>query len=281
LVQNNFGFCESLIILPGMNEMNVIPHADFAAFKSKLLNVLAERCQRNPRYSLRSFARSLGISHGALSEILSNRRPLSSKMVSRLGTSLGMSPLELKKYLKPAKVSALALKSKPYHEVDPDQFTIVADWYHYAILEALKVPRMQTAAQIARFLQISQSEVQVALERMEKLKFIQRAPNGKILNLTGTDTTTENNTITTVAMRAHQKQLLEKSLDAVEQIIFKNRAHSSTIMAIDPRRVDEARDLITKFKRDLEDFLIETNKLTAVYAVQVGVFPLSKLEDEK
>lgn len=56
-----------------------------------LRDELARRQRRNRRYSLRAFARDLAVDHSALSQILRGRRPLSERMVRRLGPELGMS----------------------------------------------------------------------------------------------------------------------------------------------------------------------------------------------
>ena len=45
---------------------------------------------RNARYSLRAFARDLGVSHSTLSGVLSGRRPASARFVRRVAKSLGL-----------------------------------------------------------------------------------------------------------------------------------------------------------------------------------------------
>ena len=46
------------------------------------------RRQRNPRYSLRAFARYLGTDHSTLSQILRQRRSLSPRTISKFGKQL-------------------------------------------------------------------------------------------------------------------------------------------------------------------------------------------------
>jgi transcriptional regulator with XRE-family HTH domain len=52
---------------------------------------LARRRGRNPRYSLRAFARALGTHHSTLSQILQRRRRLTTRAINQLGTRLGLS----------------------------------------------------------------------------------------------------------------------------------------------------------------------------------------------
>ena len=56
---------------------------------------LRRRRERNPRYSLRAFARALGTDHAALSRILERRRRLTPRAVRRLGARLGLAPSEI------------------------------------------------------------------------------------------------------------------------------------------------------------------------------------------
>lgn len=61
-------------------------------FRQTLEHEFGQRRARNPRYSLRAFARFLGTDHATLSQILRGRRPLSPQMVRRFGGRLGLSP---------------------------------------------------------------------------------------------------------------------------------------------------------------------------------------------
>jgi transcriptional regulator with XRE-family HTH domain len=56
---------------------------------------LARRRARNPRYSLRAFARALGTHHSTLSQILHRRRRLTSRAIHQLGARLGLSSTEI------------------------------------------------------------------------------------------------------------------------------------------------------------------------------------------
>src|SRR5689334_9211079 len=49
------------------------------------------RCARNSRYSLRAFARDVGLSPGGLSQVLRGRMGLSEKTASRIAERLGWS----------------------------------------------------------------------------------------------------------------------------------------------------------------------------------------------
>jgi len=64
-----------------------------------LISTFNERKDKNPRYSLRAFARSLGVSSGQLSEILSGKRPLSHKLARRISIALTLTEVEAQKLI--------------------------------------------------------------------------------------------------------------------------------------------------------------------------------------
>jgi hypothetical protein len=53
------------------------------------------RRNRNPRYSLRAFARSLGVHHSSVCRALSPRSRLTPPALQRLGSALGLSPAQI------------------------------------------------------------------------------------------------------------------------------------------------------------------------------------------
>jgi transcriptional regulator with XRE-family HTH domain len=64
-------------------------------FTEMLVNELARRQRQNSRYSLRGFARVLGVHHATLSRLLSGRRPVSSQTIRAIGPRLGMTAQQI------------------------------------------------------------------------------------------------------------------------------------------------------------------------------------------
>lgn len=57
-------------------------------FRSLLRDQLARRRARNRRYSLRAFARDLGLHHGTLSQLINGRRPATTRQIRALAQPL-------------------------------------------------------------------------------------------------------------------------------------------------------------------------------------------------
>jgi uncharacterized protein (TIGR02147 family) len=143
---------------------------------------LERRIEKNPRYSLRAFASSLGVNPGALSQILSGTRYPSYKMAVKILQALALSPEDQNEFFKSiARVqkarglkrqnpvfrksdTALPAVESPVRELSLELFKVIADWYHYAILELTFLPEFKpTAAWIAGKLGISEIEAKLAL----------------------------------------------------------------------------------------------------------------------
>ena len=60
---------------------------------------LARRRRQNARYSLRGFARALGVHHATLSRLLNDDRPLQTGTIRTLGPRLGFSSGEIQAFV--------------------------------------------------------------------------------------------------------------------------------------------------------------------------------------
>lgn len=68
-------------------------------FRRRLQQELAERCLRNPRYSVRAFAIWLRVDHSTLAQWIRGVRPLTTATLVRLGVRLGLDQTDIDGYL--------------------------------------------------------------------------------------------------------------------------------------------------------------------------------------
>jgi uncharacterized protein (TIGR02147 family) len=264
-------------------------------FRQHLQEELLGRCRRNPQYSLRAYARALGVNAATLSHILRGTRPLTQKSVLKLGTSLGLSPAELAKFA-PARQRArtprpggtAAPRSEApalqFRQVALDSFAMIADWYHDAILELMRLPDFQSDAKwVSRKLGIRAAEVHAAIERLARLGFIEIAPDGQWKCREGDDNSTniESNDLTNGALRRLQAQILALSAKALEQLPRTKRDHTSMCMAMDGRDLAEAKERIRQFRFSLCSFLQRpVARPDQVFQLSVALFPLTQPPSE-
>src|SRR5690606_12528133 len=145
------------------------------------------RLGRNPRYSLRAFARDLGLGPTRLSEILSGKQGLSSLSAQKIAQKMGLSREEseifvlqvesqhgrsaLSREMAKEKLKKIALI--PDRSLNPDLFHIIAEWYHLAILELTRLKGFQSNSNwIAERLNLSVMEVDLALKRLLSLNLL-------------------------------------------------------------------------------------------------------------
>ena len=64
---------------------------EFVDYRDILKDELSSRCQKNPRYSLRAFARDVGLSSARISEVLNYKHGLSRKSGTQISKKLGFS----------------------------------------------------------------------------------------------------------------------------------------------------------------------------------------------
>jgi uncharacterized protein (TIGR02147 family) len=256
-----------------------LPSKDFRLF---LQEELVRRCRANPSYSLRAFARTLDISPSALSAILRGIRPITSKMKLRLGLILGLTTIDLQLYSTSEKAqktfqSNRGLKSQDFYQLNLDHLAIISDWYHYAILELTRINGfVSDAGWIAKILGITKSECSIAVERLMRVGFLKdengvwtdSSPNnGNITNFTEKQTSSAN--------KKFQKEIMEKSIDALLNVDVNKRNHTAMTMAINIQDFERALQMIKLFRREFT-FEMETSaEKTHVYNLQIGFYPVS------
>lgn len=139
-------------------------------FRLWLQRQFTERCKRNPRYSLRAFSKYLCIDPSSLSQILSSKRPLSKKNVQNICQKLLATPKDLQSF----ELMTLEQVTDPnYIQLTQDNFAVISEWYHYAILELTYISGFKTDTKwISKKLSITTEEAKSAVERLKRLGLV-------------------------------------------------------------------------------------------------------------
>ena len=111
----------------------------------------ARRTQRNPRYSLRAFARGLGVDHATLSQWFRNVRPMTPRAIETVGWKLGRAPRELRAAFDAAALDATSRR----------------------ILDAVSSGTRLTTPELARDLGVSIDGINIALQRLLRRGLLQ------------------------------------------------------------------------------------------------------------
>jgi len=245
------------------------------------------RRKQNRRYSLRSFSRFLGVPSGRVSEILNFKRPISIKLGERLAEKLYPTPLQRQEFLDSVRRhqdGLRAFKRLPapdgagrqpeYSLLTADQFSVVADWYHFAILSLVKTVDFQRdPVWIANRLGIPKSRAKEAFARLLRLGLIRQNEDGRWAQTQGQLTTTPEQNAE--AIRRSHSQKLRMAMRALHEVPVEQRDISSMTMAIDRSKVPLAKQLLKNYRRRLCE-LMEEGTPNEVYQLTLAFIPVTK-----
>src|SRR3989344_2783858 len=105
--------------------------------RNLLHNTFLQKQKKNSAFSIRAFAKQVGLSPGSLSEFLRGKRNISYKLAQKVVETLTIPPDEAKTILSESFNRKENFKIN-YTELDMDQYYIIADWFHFAILSLVE-----------------------------------------------------------------------------------------------------------------------------------------------
>lgn len=255
-------------------------------FRLYLQLEFSARRKKNENYSLRQFARKLGVSPSALSAMFSGKRPISDKMRERLGLKLGLNPRDLQKFdLQPhgnRKVSAKKESRDSFQQISIDAFQVISEPHHYAVLELIKTQSFQWNNKwIAKRLGLSSVDVRAAIERLEHVGLLVRDENNVLVDSTGGFSTDIREGLSAVAQRRFQQASLRQAEKCVEDIAPNFRDNTSITFAVNMQDIPKAKEMIKAFRRKLCEELEANPRLDEVYQLTIAFTPISKIEGEQ
>ena len=261
---------------------------NYSDYRSYLKAVFAEKCKNNSKYSLRAFASHIAINPSQLSRVFNGTNRISHDRAFTIANTLKLKgkskeyfcnlvALDLAKTSSHKELIESRLNginpSKKVHVLELDAFRIISDWYHHAILALTQVKNFKSDSKwIAKRLGISKAEVEVAIERLQRLKLL--TEKNKKLNKT-TDTNLTASAVPHEALQKFHEQTLEHAQNKLKIQDMNERHMSSVIFAIDPKKLSEAYKKIRQFRYEMQEYLASGEK-TEVYQLAIQLFRLSQ-----
>jgi uncharacterized protein (TIGR02147 family) len=256
-------------------------------YRELLKRELEQRCRRNTSYSLRAFAKSLDLAAPHLSGILSGKKGLSKGAAERIAGALNWSATESSVFVNLVeaqhsrskrgkrdaehRLQSLAVQGA-FQTVELEQFKLVSDWQHFAILQLFELDSFKSDAKwIAERLNIAETDSAQALDRLEKSGLIQRGK--KKWSLTQKFVATPN--VPSSAIRNNLHQMMKKASDALESQAIDERDFSALLMPIDRARLGEAKTWIQEFRRNFCSQMDRSVQKNSVYCLSVQFFRVS------
>lgn len=235
---------------------------------------LKRRAERNPRYSIRAFARALNIHPSTLAAILSEKRPLTPKTAERLLSNLGMDPVERQKMI--SSLMDDSMNTRRFVSIEEETEKVFGNWYHEAILNLMKSKKPPTTiVGISRRLDLSPLMVNEALNRMIFLDLL--VPVAMGWALTGKSLVKSNSQNSS---SRDQLQLLDKAKNSLKEDASDQRDFSGVTFVGSSQQIAQAKEIIRKFSTDLAS-MFERSGNDDVYHLSVQIFPLTHSENSQ
>lgn len=258
-------------------------------YRAILKAELEMRSAQNPRYSLRAFARDLKVAPSRLSEILNGKQGLSAKAATGLADQLGYLAEE-KQYFIDLVLAAHARSQRDkeqarerlarsqenyerYFQLKEDAFRIIADWYHLAILELLKLPGFKDCSKwIAKKLDLTPIQVELAVDRLRRVGLLE-AKTERLLPTHNTGWIESD--IPSESIRKFHRQVLQKAQEALSLQKNADREYTANLLTVSRKRLPEAKAAIRKFQQSIIEELSATDDQDDLYCLSIQFFSLT------
>jgi uncharacterized protein (TIGR02147 family) len=256
-----------------------------ASFRHVLQAELARRCSNNPHYSLRAFAKFLGLDHSTLSQLLRGKRRLTATAIRKFSSRLGLSAEKTASFvtregqrLDETGDDALVREVRKLAYVTA---SLIADWQHYAILELIRVKDFRPDSRwVARVLGISVDEVNVALHRLMCLDLLEMEAPDQWIDKLG-DATASIQDFAHVAVERFSEQARRLTVRAVHSLPQGSYEYSSTTMAVNTARVPAAIDVLVRTRDELVAFPGLSADPDDVYQLEISFVPVTRLQGKE
>lgn len=240
-------------------------------FSNVLKEELMRRQSRNKGYSLRAFSKMLGLSSSFLSKVLSGKKNISEKTMLTVAARLNLDESVIEELVQINSQGAAAA----FDSISVDHFQYISDWHHFAILECVTLRDYESRPEwFAQKLGITTERASSAIQRLVRMNLLQVDEQGEIRPKVRNHTTIDFQ-VPSFAHTEHERQLLNKALQALDETPKEKRVQTSMTMAIPESRLDEARQKIIEFQRGMMQLLQRRGKRDSVYHLSVSFFPLT------
>ncbi|KYG68816.1 hypothetical protein AZI87_06195 [Bdellovibrio bacteriovorus] len=240
-----------------------------------LLNEYQRRRSSSPELTNAQFARILGIPSSRLSDYINGRRIMTQAVGRQVIKGLGMADTDFEHLKNLIEFDKRKVKTLlPEGQLKEDEFGVICDWYHFAILALVPVKTFQPNANwIADRLNIPLEVASAAIDRLCRLGLL-IVEDGKFTVTKKQLETTHN--IPSESLRRSHKQSITQVLDNMDRIPLDLRDVTSITFPMNRKKIPEAKRLIRNFRRKMATLMTQGPK-TDVYNLNVQLFPVTKV----
>jgi len=229
-----------------------------STYQGILKQALAERTRANPAYSLRTFARDLGLAPSTLSEVLRGQKGLSPKKSIAVTNALqlpawqtsyfhdlvtqshGRTPEEKQKASERIKAAARDTKLQ---NLKSDTTRALTSWLSLAILECVHLKDFEPSESwLAARLRVSVKEIRETRDLLLQVKLLEIEPDGKWKDLSPYFTSSDG--VPSEAIRSYHRSMLRLAENKLEQDSIEDRVLKSVVCSLEESQLPEARRIL-------------------------------------
>jgi uncharacterized protein (TIGR02147 family) len=239
-------------------------------FSEVLKREYARKKSRNSAYSLRAYARTLGISAGALSELINGKRALTLKTARKLFDKLELSEEE-KAYL----ISSILYQDehqkidRPEHLLSREIFDIIAEPIHFLLLNLSECDGFAwDSGWIARKIDYSSIEIEAAIERLIRVGLIVKRGSQYYVD---DEFIISPEGIPSTAIKQYHREILERAIKAIDEQGLEQREFRGIGFAVDPSHLPLIKEEILSFMSAITR-KYQTGKKSRTYHLELALF---------
>jgi len=237
-------------------------------FRATMQQFFEQKRLTNPAYSLNAYARDLDLYPSHLHDILNGKKGLSAKTAKKIAERLFSSNDERRLFIdhvmaecsRAGADKALAKKrllkqlQLVHEELAAEMFQIVKDWHNAALREYVRAQGQKFSVELAaKYFSLPVKLLRDSLESMEKVGLVKRSKSGRWTASEPTAHAPVN--VPSMAKKMHHLQLMNIAQRAYLTQDFHRRDYMSSILAVDPGKIPEAKKLIREFHENMNKLL--------------------------
>ena len=243
------------------------PHSKLKTLVQREFN---RRLDKNPSYSLRSFAKQLDLDPSSLSKFLRGQRKFTQQTALKVMGRLKLSDEQI------CQVTSNSVSHLKFLEYD--QFRILSTWYYTSLLEAIELDDfIPDEAWLADKLNLTLPQVRLAVETLTAHGAIQITEDGQWVNNWQNCSTASSPHIDESPLREYQKQLRTRAIESIDNDPIEEKDHTSYELVMDEDLFEDIRAEIAKFRRRIARRIEnESVKKDKVVNLQISFFYQTK-----
>lgn len=246
---------------------------------------LQKRQAKNPRYSLRSFAKLLNADSSFLSKVLQGKKFPSEETFQVWAKRLGIPAKATEELLHKHKLMRRENRdgNSAFEPLALEIFEKHYEWYYPILLEFLAYPggRGQLAF-AAKQLDVPLVEIKKAVANMLALGLLEKIPGEFARYRRARFSSAHSLNLTSDRLRGMQAKYLEKGIKALGKIPVTRRENTTVTLSLDAEDLLAVREILRRARQKVARVVIDKNKpREAVYNLSMALYPVLDLEDIK